>query len=641
MKLLLVSIFFNFALFANAYGETGDLGEILVIDSAEQQSEDKPSAFVHVIDAKKIQSSHAALPELLREEASVLIQSQGGLGQSSTLRLRGSSPEQVLILMDGVRMNSAQGFAVDLSTIPMAGVERIEVLRGASSTRFGSDAIGGVVNIITKKAQGPMQSHLVMTGSSFSSLKLETGLSKAQKKWSWKFDLSHQRTQGDFQFTSNPLLIGGVRFGGGQKLTRLHNASHNEQAFLRFDFDPKKDWKISVSNQFSYLDRELPGPEASLITAASLNAKQNILRNLTALKIVKKNFIKKDLELSFKPSFLFTRDHFQDVTPSLGPALDSVSLNSNQENQLGLNYFKEGKKVFQEWTALYTLTWDYFKDEQRSGLVATGSKNRVSNALFVENEMTLFGEKLVLNPSTRFQHSSDFGISWSAHMGLIYRPKETFYVKANLENAFRVPSFSELYLPDMGFIRGDPNLNKEKSWNIDFGVGFENDQWTLELVYFRNDIQDSIVFVPVSAFTIAPVNTRGALNQGIEAKVEYQPKDFLELSANYTFLHATLDQSGNFLPGRAKHQANAKIKFIHDRATLFSHFSYVHDLPIDFANTTFIRNKFYWDLGATLKLAKIFFIQATVKNILNQQSLDKRGYPLPGRSAYLSFGYRS
>ena len=114
------------------------------------ESADDPSAFATVIDARALDDRFATVEEVLDQVPGVRVRRFGGIGSYSTASIRGSKSEQVLILLDGVRLNSAQLGSVDLSTIPLRQVDRIEVLRGGGSARFGSDAESGVISITTR-----------------------------------------------------------------------------------------------------------------------------------------------------------------------------------------------------------------------------------------------------------------------------------------------------------------------------------------------------------------------------------------------------------------------------------------------------------------------------------------------------------
>ena len=125
-------------------------------------------------------------------------------------------------------------------------------------------------------------------------------------------------------------------------------------------------------------------------------------------------------------------------------------------------------------------------------------------------------------------------------------------MKANLENVFRLPTFRELYYPDQGWIRGNPDLDPERGVNVDFGFGINLSRMFFEAAGFHNDVKDTILWLPVSPFTIQPVNTGNVDIWGAEVDWEARPWDFLSLMVNYLYLDAEVEETGGQMPGRPR-----------------------------------------------------------------------------------------
>jgi len=158
---------------------------------------------------------------------------------------------------------------------------------------------------------------------------------------------------------------------------------------------------------------------------------------------------------------------------------------------------------------------------------------------------------------------------------------------------------------------------------------------------FLNDIHNSIVFVPISAFTVAPVNTGPATAQGGEFVFQAKPLKFLEFTGNYTYLHAILDATNKQLPGRPRHLANAKLELSWKYGGVFTELQYIDKLPIDFSNTKFINHCALVNVGGTFKWKDHYFFNVIGRNVGNVQTVDSVGFPLPRAQVYLSFGYKS
>ena len=177
-----------------------DLGTILVREAKIRQARDDPASYTTVILPEQFASRFRTTEELLSRTPGVSIRRFGGLGQFSTLSIRGSSSEQVLVLVDGVRLNTGEGGSVDFSTIPLDMIERIEVIRGGGTTLYGSDAIGGVVNIVTRKAADKAEARATLTYGSYDTIKGSVTGSGSLGNFSGLLSLTHMQSDGDFAY---------------------------------------------------------------------------------------------------------------------------------------------------------------------------------------------------------------------------------------------------------------------------------------------------------------------------------------------------------------------------------------------------------------------------------------------------------
>lgn len=623
-----------------------EISEVVVEDQGDAISAEKPSAFFSVIYPQEYADELTTLPELLSQQVGINVQSFGGLGQLSTVSIRGSTAEQVSVYLDGIKLNTAEGGAVDFSTLPLGAIERVEILRGGASSQFGSDAIGGVINIVTKRAPKKAAWELQYSEGSFFTIQTHEGFAKRFGKVGFVIDHTHFSSAGDFTFLNTGIeLAGGETLGGGQEFKRLHNNFYSEGVLTRVDAEIDAKKRLTFVNDFFLTSRNLPGTEfetTQLLPINPLNAHDNLVRNVTGVSFVWEDMATPGLTFSLAPNYRFERSHFTDPTPALGPAIDVSSLNQSADFKPRFDYERQFKGHGHHFTLLYDFRYDRFNDESPlPGAKVAGLHTRRSNAVFFQDEISLIGDRLLLNPSIRYEHANDFGGDVAMHFGLVAKATDWLSFKSNVENSFRYPSFNELYLPDQGYIRGNPNLQKEQALSFDIGADFRWRWLKGELSYFRNDIDNSIVFVPISAFTIAPLNTGPATAQGLEASISLKPVHFLELTGNYTFLDATLNGSGNQLPGRPRHLANGRAEFSWKYGGVFAQVQYIDKLPIDFSNTRFIVGKTLVDVGGTLKWKDHYFVTVQGKNVGNVQTLDSVGFPLPRASVYLSFGYKN
>lgn len=618
----------------------------VVVEGDATESREKSSAFTTVIHPDRYEDQLMSLPEILSEQVGVFVKSAGGLGQLSTVSIRGSTAEQVSVFLDGIKLNTASGGAVDFSTIPLGGVERIEVIRGGASSRFGSDAIGGVINIVTKQAVAKPEYELKFSGGSFLTLETREGFAKRFGDAGFTFNHTHLSSLGDFPFLSTGVTLpDGSVIGGGQTFIREHNSFFSEGVLTRVDKPLGENKQFSFVNDFFYTDRDEPGPEietTQLAPANPLQARNKLLRNAAGIRFQWTDMGVPNLTFSFLPNYDYQRSHFTDSTPALGGPIDVVSVNQAVGAKAQWVYGLIRPHQEHLFTFNYEFRYNRFNDSSSiPGAELSGLHTRQTNGFFFQDEISLLKGALYFNPSIRWEDASNFGPELAWHMGTVGQPASWVRLKGNVESSFRYPTFDELFFPDQGFIRGNPDLIPETALNFDVGARFLHRWFWVELAYFRNDIDNSIVFVPISAFTIEPLNTGPATAQGMEASLQLEPWEFLEIDGNYTFVSAHFNGTGRQLPGRPRHLANAGVRLKFDPFILFARMQFTSNLPIDFANTRFIPARTIVDVGGTYQWHNHFYVTLEGKNVGNVQTQDSLGFPLPRAQIYASLGYKS
>jgi vitamin B12 transporter len=620
LLILLFLIFQSASVFAEENG-TETLETVVVEDSPIEPPLNYPSAFSTVIELENFKGEYNTAAELLSFSPGVVVRDFGGLGQLKTLSIRGSSNDQVVILLDGVRLNSPIGGGVDLSTIPVNYVDRFEIIRGGASALAGSDAIGGVVNIVTKQTDEPFTFGSATYGS-FETFGIN--LSRAQKigKFSYLVSFAHAQSEGDFEFRSL----------NGLDATRINNDFYSESFLLKTDYDFENGWKIGLLNEFFYDDRGVPG----LGEFQQPNANQKDLRNLTSINISKERFIKPELDLNVLIFNRYDNLNFKNPTPTIGVPIDTLSKTYSLGINPRLTWFAPYNQII---TFATELRGDILKNEDFD------NPERFTYSAFLSDEISFFDEALLINPLVRFdlystredETTTDTGIS--PKLGVIYSPKKYLSFKSNIGRSFRAPSFGELFFPEEGFIGGNPDLKPETSYDFDIGLVLSHPRFAFELTYFRSRIDDLILFVFVSAFRIEPLNIGEVDEQGVETSLVVRPWDFLELFAGYTFLDGKVEDTGSQLPGRPRNKFDLRAVLTHDPLTLFFETHYVDDIPLSaFPNARTTDARTTYDIGAKTRWRKLF-LTFEIKNLLNDLDVrDALDFPLPGRTFFVTAG---
>lgn len=634
--------------YANAE-QPADIGEIRVEAGREQEVIEAPSSFTKVTRPQDENITFENVSELLSASPGVTSRSLGGLGQFSTVSIRGSSPEQVTVYLDGIKLNTAAGGAFDFSTIPIDSIDRIEIIRGGGTAQFGADAIGGVINIITKKAGVVPVIEAFGGGGSFTTIKLGASFRKRFKKNSLTLSWTHLQSRGDFTFKTNAIRLNGAPsgLGGGETYTRINNGFISESFLGGWEHKFNDQFKLNFLNDFFFTNREVPGTEEETTLLYPVNpveGKERIFRNTNSVTFDMDPFFIKPIRFTLGITNNLDIDRFKDNTPALGNPINTTSYNYSLGPYLKWSAAITNKVVNQLITLRYDYELDYLTDSSpfpTANLI--GTKTRNTNSAYLQDELSFLGDRIIFLPIIRFEDASDFPADFSFKGGIKLMPVKWVAIKSNIEKSFRYPNFNELYFPDQGYLRGNPNLKKEEAWNLDAGIDVNTQYVSFEAAYFRNWVDNSILFVPISATTIAPVNTFKVAIDGVELGVTITPIKYLRAWANYTYLNAHYVSSNNQLPGRPKNEFNAFLELNYDISkefggSVFGLFNYKYNMPINPANTVYLAARSKLDVGLNLRFAKYYYMLFEAKNVTNVQTYDARGFPLPRRGFFATLG---
>ncbi|MCZ7582810.1 MAG: TonB-dependent receptor plug domain-containing protein [Deltaproteobacteria bacterium] len=248
-----VAVVLAFALSAAARDEdenAGTLDEVTVSARRVNESLDDPPVFVETIEMDRFAGRFVTTEEALSQAAGVTVRDFGGLGRLSTVSIRGSGADQVVVLVDGIRINPSAGGGVDLSTIPPSQIERIEVIRGGDSAFYGDGAMGGVVNIVTKRPAGEARNDARLTYGSFNTLQTAATRSEGFEKWGYLVSGSYLHSDGDFLFENN----NGTEFNGNDDYIDLreNNETDNRGVLAKAYRALGERAEVSVQNEFFF-----------------------------------------------------------------------------------------------------------------------------------------------------------------------------------------------------------------------------------------------------------------------------------------------------------------------------------------------------------------------------------------------------
>ncbi|MCG9057277.1 TonB-dependent receptor [Laribacter hongkongensis] len=407
-----------------------------------------------------------SLPELLSREAGIEFASNGGDGRQSSLFIRGTNSNQSVVLIDGVRVVSATTGATALEQIPLEQIERIEIVRGPVSGLYGADAIGGVVQVFTRKGRGAPAPHLSLAAGNDGTWRVGAGIGGVVGDTSFAVDVTHRTTDGGFSATNrdnfnyNPDEDGYRNTAYSVRVSHLlaegHEVGFNAfQAFGRAQYDANQD-----------LTGQINDIQKNRVQANSVYLKNQLTERwhstLTLSQAVDRS------------------ENFTPLNP-WGP--DYARFKTTQDTLTWQNDLALG--------AAGQLTAGYEHQKQKvSSTQEFTVSNRQNNAVFAGWNGE-FGASL-LNASLRHDNNSQFGGKTTGTLGYGYRVNEAVKLTANWGTAYRVPTFNELYWANDGDYVGNPDLKPESSRNAEVGAEFSGALGKLKLAAFENRVDDLI-----------------------------------------------------------------------------------------------------------------------------------------------------
>lgn len=624
-----------------------DVPPVVVQDVRPENLREDPTAFSSVVDLEAYAGEAKSVEDLLSQVPGVQIRRFGGPGQPSEISIRGSTASQVVVLLDGVRIDSAQTGTVDLSTIPVDLLEKIEVTRGGGGVEQGSGAIGGVVNFVTKRPSAEPRTVLVGSLASFGTG--EGSALHARRIGAYELTAAYQAftTRGDFEFQRPVTRFAGVTIvPDPPTLTRINNEALIQSGLFRLGRDLGEGFHVSLQDSLTHSSRGAPGLDsgAGAFGGQQPFAHQRFTRNVADLSLEGADVAGLGLDVDADLYHRFQRIQFRNPEPTFGPPIDTAQDNQTIGGRL------RGEKAFTLVDTEHRTMLGFELFDDRLEATAFANPTRATFDTTMQDEISLFDRIVVLVPGVRIDLTEGFGERAVPRIGALVTPFDWLRLKANFERAYRVPSFDELYYPDEGFLRGNPGLAPEEAWTYDAGAAIELpgsgilDRITIEAAYFDQDIENSIVWVLVSPFTVAPINTGAATARGVEASASVALLRWFEARASYTHLDAFFDSNGAPLTGRSPNELSGRVT-VGPPSGLFRIFAdalYTDVIPVSESGNTILPARTTYDVGVVVDVVQIpwlgsklpmrrLLVSFEASNLTDVSVRDAQFFPQPGR----------
>ena len=517
LVLVLVVLYPTFA--TSPFIDFGSAYELTVFDEAFADAETNSASTVTIISREQIDSFNAqTTSELVGKAIGTSFSSYGGLGAAQSVQIRGASASKTLVYVDGMPLTSAFDGVFDLSSIPVALIERIEIVKSGAGNLGKTNAIGGIVHIITKKtADTAYPFTLAFENGSFLPLAYGTG---NDRNWSslvdsQKIDFT---TRGQLDEVSIVNTIGssraqnGYTYGSGSERDIRDNADmYKVYDSLTISGDIGRRTEVNSTTFVSFQQVGVPG---SLVYGLTPNDHQEDLFLSTTNSVVLKSLSPNLDSLAARANYSYGRLYYHD-------ALYGDSEHDRHKGTVMLEQVWNLSETFALSTGLES-SIDYLDSTD------VGQHTRITPSAYANGSIYLTGKRLSLHPTVSVSYLSDTNVfSPNASLGTIFAIDGQHELKATVAYAENAPSFSQLYWPYMS----NPDLDTEKGVNVDIGYAYSNGKVRYEGILFGRNMYNAIV--NDSSWT--PRNIAESLYIGTEQSIALQVNQAYGISASYQY----------------------------------------------------------------------------------------------------------
>ena len=616
------------------------LGNVVVSASGfEQAVEDAPASITVVPHEELAKRAYPDITEALKDIPGVVV--TGG-GSSSDISIRGMASGYTMLLVDGVRQNSREtrpnsdGPGIEQGWLPpLEAIERIEVIRGPMSSLYGSDAMGGVINIITRKVAKEWGGSIRMEGT-------RQAHSRSGDLYGGNFYLSGPMVDD---------LLGLQVYGNHSrrnedKFINGFNKQDNTSGTVKLALTPNKDHDLTLEFSRTLQERtSTPGKSMAAETCRGGTCTPN--------EISTSDYTRNVYALSHNGRW--------------GKATSYSYVQQEQIDNPGRNMNLKNTEANTQWTLplgdhMVTMGASYKKEslEDMGNQLTTLSKlSRYQWALYAEDEWSLT-DSFALTGGIRMNKDENYGIHWTPRLYGVWHATGNFSVKGGISTGFKAPSLRSAVADwgqvtggggDPAIIRGNPDLAPEKSVSQEISLIWDNrEDLSTSLTFFNTDFKDKITEVrtcmdsganpPGSAIVAGNCSINGTpfkfisdrLNvdkanmRGIEGTLTWQPVDQVRLAANYTYTRSE-QKSGDFagqpLNKMPKHMFNATVDWMPNEATdVWARWNFRGKTSEYLSRTSMSEGTpsfAFFDVGVQYKLSRNVSLGVAVYNLFDKE----------------------
>ncbi len=600
---------------------TTQMQEVVVTATRDEVPIEQVGSSITVITAKEIEQKQArTVADVLRTVPGLDVVRTGSFGGTTAVFMRGAKSEHMLVLIDGIEMNdpSSTGGTFNFGHLTVDSIERIEVLRGPQSTLYGSHAIGGVINIITKRGDGPPKGSVSIEAGSFASFRETVAINGGT-------DLIH------YALAASRLDSDGISAAGKSYGNREKDGDQNSAVTTRFGITPT--------------------PNSEIELALKYDKSRNEVDNGGGIG-------KDDPNHVMRSSELFTRGQgwlslFNNLwEQKAGVSYSDISWHDDNDPDAAhpsdrLRSSFQGQTVKVDWQHILNLhkstiltigletkeeqgSSDYHSVSSYGPYDSIWSKQTArTNSVYLQDQINIL-DHWFSTVGVRLDDHDRFGSQATWRVTTAFQIPETdLRIKGSYGTGFKAPSLYQLYSS-----YGSPDLkpDKSKGWDVGFEQKLPVINTTLGATWFRNAYTQMIDF---DMTTWTYTNIAKAHTQGLEVTAQVKPTERLSTIIGYTLTRTHDDISGKQLARRPENKLNVTCSYnFQNGATFNLGIVSVGSRYSDTANTQKLGGYTLVNLAGSYAITKNLQLFGRIDNLFDREYEEVYGYGTPGIGAY-------
>jgi vitamin B12 transporter len=639
---LLMAQFFVSNVFADTELKTED---VFVTATRTPILKNNVIADVTTISSEDIErAGSSSLPELLQRQPGIEISNLGGAGKVSTLSIRGSSSTHSIVLIDGMRVGAATSGFSAIENIPLSQIEKIEILRGPASSLYGQDAIGGVIQIFTKKGVDGFKPYVGIGYGSYNTSNFQSGIRGGNNQTTYAINFSAMNTDSFSAFIPNPNNTSGA----------VTNAAN-------LDKDGYKNYSLSSSlNHKINQDYEI---DFQYFLSKGKNKFDQRFADFSPFVDFKNEARQESYGLNLKGQINNAWQSSIKIGQSTDKYLDKQKFNPNkgvfdipncggfcgEQDSTLVDLYKTTQNQF-AWQnniklnkGSLTLLYDFLEQKIKTTDLYEKTQ-RTNHGVMVG--YSLIEDKHNFQSNFRKDFNSAYDDAVTGNIGYAYSINSNWTVSSSYGTAFVSPSFNFLYSLADSFALGNPNLKPEKSKNIEGSIRYKDDSGSMSLTMFQNKIDDFIIYTAPAAggSRTSTQNLNKAEIQGLTILGD-QFFGHFQIKGSATGQSAKNEDTDKYLPRRASLIGNINLNYYIGFWNIGIEETFSDKRFDDKENTVKLSGYALTNIVADYKINDKLKLNLRLNNVFDKDySLAAEGtsgfkYQTPGRSLFTNLRY--